>query len=176
MISAAYAADASGHAAPFYATPEFWVAAAFVLVVGLAFRPVMRAVTAGLDTRANQIKSKLDEARRLREDSQALLAEYQRKQRDALAEAESIMTHAREEAARLKADAEKALEQSIARREKQAVDRIAQAEAQAIAEVRNLAVDLAIAAAGKLVAQQLTAPKADALIDGAIRDLPGKLH
>lgn len=176
MISAAYAAEAGAHAAPFYATAEFWVGAAFVLVIALAFRPVMRAVAAGLDTRAGQIKSKLDEARRLREDAQALLAEYQRKQRDALAEAESIMAHAREEAARLKAESEKALEESIARREKQAVDRIAQAEAQAVAEVRNLAVDIAISAAGKLVAQQMNAQKANALIDGAIKDLPGKLH
>lgn len=176
MISAAYAAEAGHHAAPFYATAEFWVGAAFVLVVALAFRPVMRAVAAGLDTRAGQIKSKLDEARRLREDAQALLAEYQRKQRDALAEAESIMVHAREEAARLKAEAEKALEESVARREKQALDRIAQAETQATAEVRNLAVDLAISAAGRLVAQQMTAQKANSLIEGAIKDLPHKLH
>ncbi|MFA7428864.1 MAG: F0F1 ATP synthase subunit B [Rhodospirillaceae bacterium] len=176
MISAAYAAEAGAHAAPFYATPEFYVAAAFILVVALAYRPVMRAVTAGLDTRAGQIKGKLDEARRLREDAQALLAEYQRKQRDALQEAESILTHAREEAARLKTEAEAGLEASIARREQQAVDRIAQAEAQAVAEVRNLAVDIAIGAAGKLVAGQMTAERANGLIDGAIKDLPTKLH
>jgi F-type H+-transporting ATPase subunit b len=177
MISAAYAAETgAGHAAPFYATPEFYVAAAFILVVALAYRPVMRAITAGLDTRSGQIKGKLDEARRLREDAQALLAEYQRKQRDALQEAEAILTHAREEAARLKTEAEAGLEASIARREQQAVDRIAQAEAQAVAEVRNLAVDIAIGAAGTLVAGQMTAERANGLIDGAIKDLPTKLH
>lgn len=177
MISAAHAVETGAeYAAPFYATPEFYVAAAFILVIALAYRPVMRAVTAGLDTRATQIKGKLDEARRLREDAQALLAEYQRKQRDALQEAEAILAHAREEAARLKAEAEKGLEDSVARRERQAVDRIAQAEAQAISEVRNLAVDIAVNAAGKLVAEQMSAQKANALIDGAIKDLPGKLH
>ncbi len=177
MISAAYAVETGViHSEPFYATPEFWVAAGFVLVIALAYRPVMRAVTAGLDTRAGQIKGKLDEARRLREDAQALLAEYQRKQRDALQEADAILTHAREEANRLKVEAEKSLEESVQRREKQAIDRIAQAEVQAIAEVRNLAVDIAIGAAGRLVADQMSAQKANALIDGAIKDLPTKLH
>ena len=77
-------------------------AAAFVVVVGLAFRPVLRAIVAGLDTRAAQIKAKLDEARKLREDAQALLADYQRKQRDALQEAAAIVAHAEQEAERLK--------------------------------------------------------------------------
>lgn len=176
MIAVAYAAEAGEHAAPFYATAEFWVAAAFVLVIAFAFRPVMRAVTAGLDARATQIKGKLDEARRLREDAQALLAEYQRKQRDALQEAEAILAHAKEEAARLRAEAEKNLEESVKRRERQALERIAQAEAQALAEVRNMAVDVAVKAAGNLIAAKVTAPKANALIDEAIKELPDKLH
>lgn len=159
-----------------FSTPDFWVAVAFVVVIGFAYKPVSRAMTAGLDSRSTQIKGKLDEARRLREDAQALLAEYQRKQRDALQEAEAVLAHAREEAARLKVEAEKSLEHAVARRQQQAVDRIAQAEAQAIAEVRHMAVDIAITAAGHLIADKMSPQKGNALIEGAIKDLPGKLH
>ncbi|MEO5373636.1 MAG: hypothetical protein H7840_05085, partial [Alphaproteobacteria bacterium] len=77
-------------AGPFYAQPEFWVAVAFLIVVGFSFRKVTRAIAAALDMRAEKIKAKLDEARSLREEAQALLAEYQRKQRDAMNEAEDI--------------------------------------------------------------------------------------
>lgn len=173
--TAEHAADAAHHG-PFYTQAEFWVGVAFVVVVVLAFRKVSAAITAGLDARASQIKGKLDEARKLREDAQALLAEYQRKQRDALQEAEGIVAHAQHEATRMKAEAEAALEESITRREKQAMDRIAQAEAQAMAEVRNLAVDMAIAASGKLIAEKMGSDAQDALIDASIKGLAGKLH
>lgn len=170
-----HAAEAAHHG-PFYTEAEFWVGVAFVVVVALAFRKVYGAITAGLDARATQIKGKLDEARKLREDAQALLAEYQRKQRDALQEAEGIIAHAKHEATRMQAEAEASLEASIARRETQAMERIAQAEAQAMAEVRDLAVDMAIAAAGKLIAEKIPADAQDLLIEDSIKGLSGKLH
>ncbi|SOD99692.1 F0F1 ATP synthase subunit B [Caenispirillum bisanense] len=177
MISPALAATAEGaHDLPFYADPTFWVAIALLLVIVAFARPVLRAITAGLDTRAAQIRTKLEEARKLREDAQALLAEYQRKQRDALGEAEDIIAHAKAEAERVRADAEVALEESIRRREQQAMERIANAEAEALRQVRNQAVDIAIAAAGRLLQDNLPAAKADALVEQTIRDLPAKLH
>ncbi len=177
IISSALAATAEGaHDLPFYADPTFWVAIALLMVV-LAFgKPVLRAITAALDTRADQIRTKLEEARKLREDAQALLAEYQRKQRDALSEAEDIIAHAKAEAERIRADAEVALVESIARREKQAMERIASAETEALRQVRNQAVDIAVAAASRLLQDNLSAEKADALVDQTIRDLPAKLH
>lgn len=174
IISPAYAAGAEG--AAFYATPDFWVLVAFVLVVGFAFRPLGRAIGAMLDTRAEKIRAKIEQARSLREDSQAMLAEYQRKQRDALQEAEAIVQHAREEAARMKTQAEKDMAESITRRERQAMDRIAQAEAQALAQVRNMAVDIAMRAAGQMIAENVKAEQANHLIDDSIKGLPEKFH
>ncbi len=177
MISVAHAAtEAHGHAAPFYATAEFWVAMAFVIVVGLAARPVFRAIAAGLDARAEKIKATLDEARKLREEAQAMLAEYQRKQRDAMQEADAIVAHAKKEADRSAKQAEADLEASVKRREQQAMDRIAQAETQALAEVRDMAVDIAVSAASKLISEKVTADTANAMIDDSIKGLPQKLH
>ena len=177
FISTAFAAEAAhGPAGPFYAAPEFWVGIAFLIVVVGAFRPVARMITAGLDKRSDAIKTRLDEAAKLREDAQAMLAEYQRKQRDAMKEAEDIIAHAKAEAQRLADQAAKDLEASLKRREEQAVERIAQAEAQAMKEVRDQSVDIAIAATRKLFAETLSAQQADALIVKGIADLSGKLH
>jgi F-type H+-transporting ATPase subunit b len=156
--------------------PEFWVAVAFVLVVAVIFRPAAKAITSTLDDRATKIRVQIEEARKLREDAQALLAEYQRKQRDAMAEAEKIIANARAEAARLKVDAEKDLEHTIERRKQQALERIAQTEAQAVASVRNTAVDVALAAAEKLIKGSLDVGKQQALADKAISELPGRLN
>jgi F-type H+-transporting ATPase subunit b len=178
MISSAFAAGAgAAHAAvPFYADAAFWVGISFFLVVGLGAKPVIRALAAGLDARAAKIKARLDEAHKLREDAQEMLATYQRKQRDAMKEAESIIAHAKAEAERLSHQHAKDLEESVKRREKQALDRISQAEAQAIKEVQHTAVDVAIEAARQMIAQGMTGPHAATLVDAAIQDLPKKLH
>lgn len=159
-----------------FSDTSFWVAVAFIMVVGYLARPVGRAVSASLDSRAEKIRTQIEEARKLREEAQALLAEYQRKQRDALSEAENIVAQAKEEASRLKVQAEKDLEQSIERRKSQAMDRIAQSEAQAIASVRDTAVDVAVAAAEKLITDQLNSDRQAALVDQSIQDLPGRLN
>jgi F-type H+-transporting ATPase subunit b len=159
-----------------FSDPSFWVGLAFVLVVGYLARPIARSVSASLDGRADKIRTQIEDARKLREEAQALLAEYQRKQRDALSEAESIVAQAKEEANRMKVQAEKDLEHSIARRQSQALERIAQSEAQAIASVRNTAVDVAVAAAEKLITDQMNGDRQAALIDQSIKDLPGRLN
>ena len=156
--------------------PEFWVAIAFLLVVAMVFRPAVKAITSTLDERAAKIRIQIEEARKLREDAQALLADYQRKQRDAMAEAEKIIAQAREEAARLKVDAERDLEHAIERRKQQALDRISQSEAQAIAQVRDTAVDVALAAAEKLIQSSLDPARKQALTDKAISEIAARLN
>ena len=182
MISSAFAAAAehgaaaAAHHGPFYTEAHFWVDVAFILVVVLAWRPVSRAIAAGLDARSAKIKSRLDEAHKLREEAQEMLATYQRKQRDAMKEAEDIIAHAKAEAERLAKQAAKDLDASVKRREQMALDRIAQAEAQAVKEVKNLAVDVAIGAAQKVIGEALSAVQTASLVDGAIKELPAKLH
>jgi F-type H+-transporting ATPase subunit b len=155
---------------------EFWVAVAFFIFVFFAFRPGAKALTAMLDDRAEKIRQELEEAQRLREDAQSTLASYQRRQRDALKEAEDIIAHAREEAERLRLHAAADLDASMKRREAQAMDKIAQAEALALQEVKNLTVDLAVAAGGRLLAQNMDERQSAKLIDAAIADLPRNLH
>ncbi len=160
----------------FLSNPETWVAAAFVIFVALAAKPIGRAIAGGLDARAARIRGQLDEARNLRDEAERLLAEHQRKQIAAAKEAEAIIARAREEAERIRAEASANLEAAFARREKMALDKIAQAEAQAAADVRNQAVDVALAAAARLLKENIDAGKADGLIEASIEELDRKLH
>ncbi|MCP4328986.1 MAG: F0F1 ATP synthase subunit B [Alphaproteobacteria bacterium] len=155
---------------------SFWVGVAFVIFVVLAWRPLSRTLVTALDERAETIRNNIDEATRLREEAQALLASYKRKQRNAAQEAEEILRHARSEAGRLKEQAIADLEALLARREQQALDRIAQAEAQATAEVRGLAVDLAVAATRRLLTERAGGVAAAMLIDQSIKQIDEKLH
>jgi F-type H+-transporting ATPase subunit b len=155
---------------------EFWVLVAFVIAIAFLVYKVHGIVTTALDARAAKIKAELDEAQRLRQEAQSKLAEYQRKQRDALKEAEAIVAHAKAEAERVAAQGARDLDAAIERRRHLATEKIALAEAKALTEVRNIAVDLAIAAVGRVLAQDLDAPRRGALIDEAIAALPPTLH
>ncbi len=167
--------DGAHHDEPFL-SPELLLVLALVVLFGILWKPAKKAILGGLDSRAERIRSELEEANRLKEEAQAALATFQRKQRDAMQEAEQIVEHARQEADRLRAQAAEALEEQLQRREQQAMDRIANAERSAAAEIRGAAVDLAVSAAAKLIADQVDEAKSAALIDEAIADLPKRLH
>jgi F-type H+-transporting ATPase subunit b len=174
-VAGAEAAAEHGHE-PFYASAEFWVAVCFVIFVAVVFRTAYRVVTLALDDRAEKIKNQIDEATRLAEEAQELLASYERRKHEAVAETETIVDHARREADRLSERAAEELEKALKRREQMAMDRIAQAEASAIADVRNQAVDVAVQAAERILAKEVKGKSADALISAAIEELPEKLH
>ena len=156
--------------------PEFWVALVFVGVVILFYRPVMKTVGEALDGRAAKIRAQIEEAEKLREEAQHLLAEYQRKQRQAMTDVEAILAQAREEAARHREKSAAQLKATLERRERQATDRIAQAEAQAVAEVRAAAADVAIAATRTLIAGAMDEARKKAMIDAAIKEIPQRLN
>ena len=159
-----------------FSNPTFWVAVGFVIFVVLTVRPIAKAALAALDGRAERIKAQLDEAQTLREEAQKTLAEYERKQRDAVAETEKIIEHAKEEARRIREEAQADLERTLARRAQQAEEKIEQAEAAALKEVRDQAVDVALAAAAKLIAEEVKPAKAKEIIDQSIDELSTKLN
>ena len=161
----------------FFADPTFWVAVGTVLFIALLiWRKVPGMVAKMLDERAAGIKAELDEAKRLREEAEALLKQYRAKTAGAQAEAQAIIEAAKASAERMAADARVQLQQQLERRAKMAEQKIAQAEAEAIAEVRAAATAAAGSAAAEVIAKRMTDAKGDELIDGAIRDLRTKLH
>ena len=155
---------------------EFWVAAAFVAFVGVLIKFAYRRIIDALDSRADGIKDEIEGAKRLREEAQQLLANYQRKHRDAVKEAEEIIKQAKGDATRMAAQTAADLETEVKRRTELAFAKIARAEAQVIQDVRNMAVDLAVRAAGQLVQDRLGEEQAGKIVDDAISELNRKAH
>jgi F-type H+-transporting ATPase subunit b len=156
---------------------EFWVAVGFFLFIGvLVYYGIPKKMVDALDQRGARIKAELDDARRLRDEAEALLAEYKRKRQAAEVEAEAIIASAREEAERVAAEAKARMEEFVARRSQVAEAKIAQAETQAVAEVRAAAAEAAVAAAEKILTQSAKGEVADRLLADGIRDVKAKLN
>jgi len=160
----------------FFMEAEFSVLVAFLIAIGFLIYKAQGTVTGSLDARAAKIRAELDQAQKLRDEAQARLAEFQLKQRDALKEAEGIIALAREEAQRLAAQGARDLDAAIERRRRLAQEKIALEEQKAMSDLRNTAVDVAVAALRRVLAEDLDPARHSALIDNAINALPPTLH
>lgn len=154
----------------------FWATVAFFIFVGaMIYIKVPKTIANSLDDKINKIQSDLDEAKRLREEAQALLAKYERKRKEAESDASDIIVAAEEEAKRMAEEAKISLEEMITRRTKSVEEKIAQAEAQAVDEVRARSAEVAVEAARALLVEQMT-DQGDALVDAAIKDVGAHLN
>jgi F-type H+-transporting ATPase subunit b len=155
----------------------FWATIALLIFLAIViYYKVPGMISGQLDQRAGKIQNELDEARRLREEAQQLLADYQRKRKEAEAEAQGIVDAAKREAKALAADAKVKTEEYVTRRTAFAEQKIAQAERDAIAEVRGSAVEIAVEAARKVLGDKIDAQAAGKLFAQSIDAVKSKLN
>lgn len=158
-------------------SPEFWVLVSFALFLALlVYYKIPDKIAKALDDRADRIKAELEEARRLREEAQSILADYQQKRRDAEKEAEEIIAMARREAQFYAEESRKALNESLQRRVKLAEEKIARAEEQAVQDIRSRSADVAVSAAESIIARELKGKSAGDLVTKGIKELGIKLN
>jgi len=156
-------------------TPETWLALSLLLLIAAILWKGLKPILASLDKRAERIGKSIAEAESLREEAEKTLAEYKRRQRDALGEAEHILSHARSEVDRIAQQAARDLETQIARREQLALAKIAQSEQAALAAVRGKAVDLAVSASAEVLRRQLDDKGSAAIIERSLAEVAQKL-
>ena len=176
LLSASPALAASG---PFFSlsNTNFVVLISFLLFLAVLIYLKVPGLLGGLlDKRAEAIRDELNEARKLREEAQSVLATYERKQKEVADQAERIVEHAKEEARLAAEQAKEDLKVSIKRRLAAAEDQISSAEASAVKEVRDQAISIAVGAAKDVIAKQMTAADGNKLIDEAIAEVETKLH
>lgn len=157
--------------------PSFWVAVSFVVFMLIAVKyRLHKKFVHHLDGHREVIRMELDAARKLREEAEAVLADYKVKQAAHMKEAEAMLAHAKQEADALRANAEKELMASLDARMKAAIERIEQMEAQALSDVRDHVVDITIAAAKDMIADHFNSLSSEQMVQSVIADLERKVH
>lgn len=161
----------------FFREAESWVLVSTILFIALlAYLKVPALVGKMLDERAAKISRELDEAKRLRQEAEALLAEYGKKRSDAEAEARDIIAAAKAEAEAYAEESARKLEDALARRKAQAEQKIAMAEAAAIKDVRAAAADLAMTAAAALLKDAASGKAGEKLVSESIAAVKSRLQ
>jgi F-type H+-transporting ATPase subunit b len=156
---------------------HLWEAIGLIIFLALlVYLKVPGMALAALDSRGTKIQAQLDEATRLREEAERLLAEIKTQREASEHQAASIVAMAQEEAVRMGEEAKVKLEEQIKRRGQMAERRIGLAETQAAAEVRAAAADLAAQIAEAVLAARLAAAKTDPMIDPAVAAVATKFQ
>lgn len=153
-----------------------WVLLGFLIFVGFIYKRAANIVTTKLDERAENIRKQIEEARTLREEAQAMLAQYQRQQRDAEKAAAELVSEAKVQAEHILKQAQIDAEAAAERQKKMAEARIAQMEAHAVTEIRAVAAEVAVQATRSLIEQKVDAKKAGDILADSIEKLPSRIN
>ncbi|MEX6505666.1 F0F1 ATP synthase subunit B [Jiella sp. M17.18] len=155
----------------------FWAFIALVIFLGLIwYLKVPSKMGKSLDSRAERIRTEIEEARELKEEAKQQLAEYQRRRREAEQEAKDIVAAAKREAELMLDEARRKNEDYVARRTAMAESKIGQAEQDAVAEVRASAVNLAVAASARIIAERNSGGASGQFIDQSIGEVRKRLN
>jgi F-type H+-transporting ATPase subunit b len=165
------------HAAPSLLHNDYtWIGLSFVICLALIARYLMPVINKSLDGRAEKIRDQLEQASRLRKEAEELLASYQAKQKELLAEAESLVENAKRDAVLIRERAATDLKQALERRSQQAQEKIARAEAEAVAHIRARIVDAATESARAIIASRAAGTPDDEAIARAISTIEKQIH
>lgn len=156
--------------------PGIWLLASFVIFVGLIVKFGKAALLGMLDARINAIREEIKTAENLRIEAQEMLAQYQRKHKDSMKDAEQILETAKEQASEIKKQADVELKETIKRREKQLTERLDRMKQTAKDEIREYAANLAIEATSEIIADKLDKKANDKLVDAAIKNVGANIH
>jgi F-type H+-transporting ATPase subunit b len=164
--------DAINH---FFANPTNWVVISFILFVFMFMKFAYGKVVAILDDRIADIEQELNSVETLRIEAQELLAQYQRKHRDAMKEADEILAKAKNQAENIRKTAEADLEATKQRREKQLEERLERIERDAVNDVKAYATQISLQAAETLIRTKMDKKSSKALLDESLEKIPAEL-
>lgn len=156
---------------PFYADVEFWVGMAFILSACILFKPLSKFISNALQNRINRVIDDIDEAAKLRDDAQSLLAEYQRRFINAEKEADKIIEKSKNDMQNIRNKEMAKLKLDLSNKEKEANRRISETNAKATDEINAFAGKASINLAQKVIDRYLKNTDKSRLIDEAIAEL-----
>lgn len=155
---------------------KVWYLVSFLMFFGILWRFGKPAFLNFVDQRIEAIREEIETAENLRVEAQSMLAQYQRKHKDAVKDAQHIIDTAKQQAEQIQIQAEKDLDETIDRREKQLAERLERMEETAKEEIRQYAAALAMNTTSEIIAKELDKKTNDKLVNIAIQGAAENLH
>ncbi|MGB1360763.1 MAG: hypothetical protein ACPG8V_01445 [Alphaproteobacteria bacterium] len=150
--------------------PSFWVAIGFVTVVLIIVFKARGAVMNSSYDRIQRITDEIAGAEKVREESQSLLVEQEKKYRDIVNDSKEFVEQSREEANAISKEIKENTKTSIEAAKHRSADAITRAEVEAVSEIKRMAFEKA-----SVVITEIAKSKevSDKVIDNSVGDIKG---
>lgn len=149
----------------------FWLFVSFFTLLIFMYKFAGPAISKSLDERADQIRKDLEDAERLKKESEELLASYNEKMEQANAKAQLLLQEAKDTAKEIADREAKELEKVLKNKSEQATKQLDSAKEKALGEISSEVHKVVIQATEKLIKETVDSKKAKELTKEALNDL-----
>lgn len=130
----------------------FWVAISFVIFcLIIVYKKIPQVINDLLDNKINEIKSEIDNAKNLKNESEQLLKKYKKKIEDAHMEKNQILNSEKKETEIFIQESENKFEQLILNKKKSLEQKLDQMKVKAIKDMQNISNKIALEAVKKII-------------------------
>jgi len=152
-----------------FASQILWLALTFITLYVVMSRVALPRIGSILEDRRRHIDGDLQEAHRLKDESDAAIAAHEKALSDARARAQTLANETRTKASAAAELRRKEVDAKLAMRIAEAEKGIAVTRAAAMGNVRGIAAEAAGAIVERLTGKALTAPEIDAAVDHVLK-------
>ena len=151
-----------------------WTVATFLVLLAVLRKIAWKPLLEALDAREKRIDDALRKAEKAQKEAEQAIAENRKRSDQAMWQAERLIEQARQDAEQTR---QKLIEEARAESQRvvdQGMRRLESEQRAAMLEVRAVAADLAIRAAGRLIQSSLTEQQQREIVDQFLKDVPQK--
>lgn len=153
---------------------SFWTVVVFLILLYLLSKFAWGPILSAVEAREERIQGALDESAQRQAEAQRLLEEHKRQLADARRQAQEIIGEGKAAGEKVRADIEEKARAESERMVERARQEIERQKESALAEIRKESVELALAAAARLMKEKMDPQKDRALVMGYLDDLAGR--
>ena len=154
-----------------FSDPQFWVFIAFIIFIGIIFNPIRKILSVGLDNKIKDIKDSIDQAEKLKNDTQQSLSEIKKRQNEVKIEIKNIQEEAKHKISMIEDSTQTKLKEQINKRNELAKIKIEQLTREANSDVHQYIAQTAITATIDILEKKLNEKEKQNQINKSLTEL-----
>tara|TARA_B100000780_G_C21062901_1_gene427293 strand:- start:132 stop:629 length:498 start_codon:yes stop_codon:yes gene_type:complete len=149
----------------------FWVAVSFFIFIGvLVYFRIPQKISSTLNDSINDIKSEIDDAEKLKDESKSILSEHEKRVSNAKTEIKQMIESSTESAEQHILKVNKDFHIQMENRKKNTEDRIKQMKNEALKDIKNVSIKVSIQAVEVLLKNSLDKNKLNKIFNSSIEE------
>ena len=149
----------------------FWSVITFLLLLVVLKKVAWGPILSALESREEEIKNALSAAEKAREEAEKVSSDYEQSMKDAQVKAQKIISDSKVAAEKVKTDIEKSTEEKAELMLINAKEQINAEKENAIKDIRDIAIDLSIDIASKVIEKNIDSEENRRLIEEAMNNI-----